>query len=610
MRYMIVLAAMMTGSAHAQFFGTGMVGGQQCPYNYGPGAGAINPRDPLANMNAGLSQVDNQIARKQETLSRLDQRINEAKAEIGRVIKSQTAMGDIERHYKQKGGQDTYQTNCGGGKRRSGSGGGQRVNAMNRPARGEARSRDGGESGLIPVPSEFCTYDEASGKYMNDWQEVIAEDGKMMDDLCKYEVPLSRRPPDSSATRACVHGLNKYYEKMAERERVEQEITALKDRQDQLRGQLQEQQDSIRDRQERYQDAIAEGSYCPYCQQLAMQQSMQTSAGVMPFMNNGFHMMLNFNQAQRNYGYGRPMPPAQLPWRPNAPGIIRPGQPIVANPAYMTRPYTAPIPGYAGIQPGFAPGQGYYGAGPGAMGPGAFGCQGTNMNGFGNGMAPEFMPFQNATANPWMNPYRMNPNQWNPNFNNGLLNPGYGPGWGPQVGNGLINPNMYNNGAYGNFPPQYAPWNQPVGVNQFGQPIGANGLPLYGYGANGLPLAGYPGNNGWYNQPGLGYGLGPQYNLGTNLPPIMNAPYGANQAVLNNYGYQMGMLRNQMGMISGLNAPAILPAPAGGGFGTIYNSPGAFPAQLPNVGVPPAVGSPGAQPVPAGGAPNVVVPRR
>lgn len=607
MRYMIVFAAILTGQAHAQFFGTGMVGGQQCPYNFGPGGGAMNPRDPLANLNSSITQVDNQLAAKQNTLNRINQRIEEAKAEIGQVIKSKTALGEIERHYGIKGGQDSYQSKCGGGKRRSGSGAGQRVNAMHRPHARENRS-SGNESGLIPVPSEFCTWDEEKGKYMNDWQEVIAEDGKMMDDLCNYEIPLRSRPPETRATKACIHGLNKFYEKMAEKERVEQEITALKDRQDQMRSQLQDQQDRIRDRQERYQDAMAEGSYCPYCNQLAMQQTMQTSAGVMPFMNNGYNMMQYYNAGQRNYVMGRPMPPPQLPWRPPGPGMIRPGQPIIANPAYMTQPYAARIPGYAGVQPGIAPGQGIYGAGPGAMGPGAFGCQGTNMNGLGNNWAPEFMPFQNATANPWMNPYRMNPNQWNPNFRNGLLNPGFGPGWGPQVGNGVYDPRMalmMNNGGYGNFAPQFAPWNNPY-ANMYGNSM----YPGYGNGvgyANGLGLGNGLGGP-WYGNPNLGYGLGGQYNLGGYAPPIVNAPYGANQAVLNNYGYQMGLLKNQMGMISGLNAPAILPAPAGGGFGTIYNTPVQFPAPLPNVAVPPVGGQPAAPG--AGGAPNVVVPRR
>lgn len=585
MRYMIVIAAMMTGQAHAQFFGTGMAPGQQCPYNFGPGNGAVNPRDPVANLNSAVDQVSQQIAKKQNTLNHINKRIEEAKAEIGRVIKSRTAIGEIERHYGIKGGQDSYQSDCTGGPRRkTGSGGGQRVNAMNAPQPRSRATSSANDSGRIPVPSDFCNYGEKESKYRNNWQWVIAEDGKMMDDVCDYEIPLSSHPPETRARKACLHGLKKFYEKMADKERVEGEITALKDQQDQLRGQLQDQQDLIRDQKERYQDAMAEGGYCSYCQQLAMQQQMQTSAGVMPFMNNGYNLMSNYNAAQRNYMMGRPMPPPQLPWRPPGPGVIRPGRPIVANPAYMTRPYASRIPGYAGVQPGLVPGQGFYGAGPGAMGPGTWGCQGTNMNGLGNTWAPEFMPFQNATANPWMNPYRTNPNQWNPAFNNGLLNPGYGPGWGPQVGNGIYDPNqayLMNNGSWA---PPYAPYNGAYVNNGYG--------PNAGYLANGAP---------WYQSPGLGYGLGGQYNLG--------APYGANQAVLGNYNYQMGLLRNQMGSIYGLNAPAILPAPAGGGFGQIYNTPAAFPAPLPNVAVPPAGGTPAAPP--AGGTPpNVVVPPR
>jgi hypothetical protein len=362
---------------------------------------------------------------------------------------------------------------------------------------------------------------------------------------------------------------------MAEREKIDAEVAALKEELDQLKDQQQAAQDKLRDRQEAYQDATAEGQYCPYCAQLAMMQAQQNSAGVMPFVNSGFNIMMNFNSAQRNYMMGQPLPPSQLPWsRPVAPAVIRPGQPLVANPmAYQARPYAAPIRGFTGIQPGFAPGQGFYGASPGAMGAGAFGCQGTNMNGFGNAMAPQFMPFQNATANPWMNPYAMNPNQWNPNFNNGLLNPGYGPGWGPQIGNGLYNYNM---------PPQYQPWNQPWANNA--------------YGPNGVPV-----NAPWYASPGLTYGLGNQYNLGTTFPPIVNMPYnGYASTPVTNLNYQMGLLKNQMGLISGVNAPAILPAPTVSS--PIYNTP-AFP----NVTVP-AVGG---APVPAaGGAPTVVVPGR
>jgi len=590
---------MFAFSAHAFQFGTGMAPGMQCPYPYGPSNAAYSGDDEIRNLTGSLANAERKLERQEQKLKDLNQQISDARAKIQRVIKSSTAIADIERHYKYKANPEDYSEVCGRREReeRTASAGGPGANIVHRPSRGAPL---GGEEdpGRYAVPSDFCR----GG--INDWKYVVAEGGMVTDNICDYEIPLSSRRPAEERSEDCRQGLAEFYAKQAKREALEAEVRRLR-----------ESINAYNDDKERISDQIAEGTYNPYCN---CQRRGQNNMGTGNFAMNSIAILgALFNRQPQRQPVLVAVPRRGPPVMPYG-GY--PGQsqvtPFPGQQAYPGRPYAAPIPGYAGVQPGYGPGNGVYGAAPGAIGQGAFGCQGTSPYSFGNPLAANFDPFNNSQANPFANPYANDPfSPYGQNQNafgqNPLLNPGYGPGIQPIVGNGIPG---YNQGIPGvqPFPGQQnglavMPW---PGQNQFGNQFGAPGvMPFNGNNAFGAYPYGGPGVMPWPGQnyaPGYGnpnYGLGapgvlpfqgnPGYGSPVYSSPIYNAPiYSAPiYSTYQNYGYQMNQLRRSITAIGGGQygggAPPVLPYVGSPGNGNgvtpvrtpVNSAPGVVPAR-------------------------------
>lgn len=437
MRVLVTLILAFAQSAQAFSFGTGMLPGMDCPSEFGAAPGSFSGMDEVSNINGQLTAAEEELEKKEDQLEALDEDIAEARRMIKRVVKSSRALADIERHYEYRAYPEDYSPTCNDATspgERGASAGSQSSNVVNRPSRGSAQGKE--DPGLYKVPLDYCIGGQ------NDWQYVVAEDGMVLDEICEFEVPLSSTPPDKSRVEDCQDGLDLYYKRMAQKEKLKKEIAELNE----------EIEDYDRDREE-IEDEIAEGTYCPFCNN---ERGSGSQMGAGKFLGIGVALLTALyqrHQEKRERKRQQPM----LMAVPRMPGFPGPA-------AFMGGPIASPLPGYHGIHPGYGPEQGIYGAVPGAIGPGAFACQGTSPFGANNPFAPPFAPFMNGQANPFSNPYAnpyapnpygqppyaQSPFNQNPFAPHPLLMPGHGPGFSPLLGNGLQN-------YWGQTPNPYAP---------------------------------------------------------------------------------------------------------------------------------------------------------
>lgn len=246
------------------------------------------------------------------------------------------------------------------------------------------------------------------------------------------------------------------------------------------------------------------------------------------------------------------------------PGMFPPSMPPMM-PSFPQMPYAARVPGYMGSH------NGMYGSMPGAIGPGGFGCNGSNP------MAMN-MPFMNSMYNPMFggpniygNPFANN--FMNPAMQNGLFNPGYGPAFMPYLNGG--NPMMMGGNPmmnpYGMFDP-FDPFNSMYGHNPYGF---GNYNPFNPYGGGSpfmLPYNGAMYGNGLVNNALWG---------GAGVAPGV-LPYGS---PLGNFYMEMEYIKSRIRYIGGGSywggsAPPILPYPRYS-VAPYYPSPGQQPTPYP-----------------------------
>ncbi|MGZ3721307.1 MAG: hypothetical protein ACXVA9_00170 [Bdellovibrionales bacterium] len=538
MRFAVFILLAFSAAAQAQF-GIGLSPGSSCPGQFGPAGQAVNGNDERLNLKGQLLARDRRIEQLKDKEDRLSDRIQRAKSDMAQVITAQ-GFSAIREHRERNNSYGSYRLACGGGgggkSNPSASAGSQTTDVELFSTGGSGRPVDAGQT-QYPPPDAYCVINPATKLRENIWEKFVEDDGTVSDRLCDFRIAGVTKAAGRGQREDCRQGMHDYYELMDEKEQIREEIARL-DRE--ARG--------YERRLERIQDEITEGTYCPWCNaqrrgyaNQGAGNSMMQGAGVLAMLG----MSLMGNQQQRP-----PMMPPPMYGRPTPPMYGPPMTPY----GYPARPYVAQMPHYPFVYPGPRPGMGNYGGMPGAMGPGAFGCQGGNPMGFGSpfsspGVQPIYggqSPFNNPYANPAMA---------------GMFNQGGGPGWGfPQYGNGMpgFQPgggvdafgNPYNQNQFGSPFAQQSPFNSypqnPFGQNPFGGPN-----PYGPYGANQFGQQNPWG--GGYNPYGTPYGPGygnPMYANGM-YPPGGIPNYGHQSP----WGAPLGSpVGNYFGEVNQLNA--------------------------------------------------------
>lgn len=531
LRFAKLIIFLFGSMAQAQW-GTGIGMGNTCPYNYGAGRGAMNGMDEVSNMQGMVGLNGQRIQQKKNQIAQLDSQINRAKADMRRTLR-ESAIRAITEHRIYNRGPNSYQRACTGATQAEGC------------SSGEGRSNPN----LPPTPSEFCVWGK-DGCLVNRWvRDFAMADGQVNESICEFRDGNSAQL-DYSAVATCRRGLREYDELLAMRVNLEQEINDL------------EAQSRASQRQAtRVRDEMAEGTYCPTCAgQRPGYAAYNNTGNVLGLVGMlaiaGVSIINNMNQRERMM-YGGPWGPRPMMM---GPGPMMMG-PMAFGGGFPAMPYAAPIPGYMGMGPG-----GVYGAVPGAIGAGGFGCQGTMpmmagnpyafggnpMMGGGMGMGmmgmnpmmggPSMFAQPNLFNNPYASPF-MNPAM----MQNPMLNPGFGPGFMPTLGNGVP--------GYGMFNP-YNSMNMPMGMGAF---------------PNSMP---YVGGNPFDLNPFL---QNPYFNQNFQLNPFMNGSGGWNPYMpgMNNLDPFMGM--GQMPFSNyGYNpyAPVVLPFMGGGPYYGAGGMPG------------------------------------
>lgn len=544
--------------------------GNLCPYPYGPAGGAMNGMDEVRNLEGRRNRTEQRVRQMKNRLSRLDGQIRRAKSDMRKVLSERTIQVVTE-HRLYNRHADSYQQSCSRAVRRAGGRSGY-------PPRGSRQASGRRNHNLPPSPAEFCV--EADGQIVNYWVENFALDNGQVDpSICDRRIGDGGWPEASSAdSSACRRGLKEYDELVAQKANLENDI-----------GELEAKVRSYERKLDRIQDEISEGTYCMTgnCPRrgYATGSNTQNVLSIAAMLAAVGARM--FNNSQRQPMMRPAVMPVVAPGFGPMPPMMRPAPVMPYNGGFPAQPYAARIPGYMGIGPGNV-----YGAVPGAVGPGAFGCQGTNPLMAGGAMAPGMLPFMNGSnLNPFMGGNNIFSNPYaapflNPAMQNGLFNPGYGPGFMPMLGNGV---------------PGYSPYDP---FNQFNNPMLNAASPYMLPYLGGNPFANNPSmqhpyfNSGyqfnpWFNNSGLMNAPGMLPYMGGASGPYGAMPYGngnlgfsysnpnlaANGSLVGNFYSQLDSLNRNIQLIQtgagwSMGAPAVLPYPSSRYVAPSYNSPG------------------------------------
>ena len=228
------------------------------------------------------------------------------------------------------------------------------------PEGGLAATKEDLDETLTPVPREFCG--QSKDGFVDHWSPFVREDGHMDDSVCENFIPPRLGHPLIGAIEQCRRGLRDLYSMLGDRRRLFEEIRDLQTVKLALDRDV-----------ERLRDQAAAGNYCPHCENARL-------------------------------GYV------------SVSDTVR--QPLTAPKTFPAQPYLSRIPGYLGMSGGV------YGALPGGIASGAFGCAGTNPGVLGNSFAaaavdPFFISASALSGNPYL--------RQSPSDTNGLYNSGFGP---------------------------------------------------------------------------------------------------------------------------------------------------------------------------------------
>src|SRR5262249_46070809 len=137
-------------NAHAQW-GVGLSGGTTCPYQYGPGGGAINGGDELANLQGRYNMDQQRMQQLQGRLESLNTQLEQDRQDMGTVLNGRVVDSIVEHRRYQRNVADYQDCNW---DHRTASGGSSTTNTV-LPG-GFANPGGSVNPNLTPPPADFC----------------------------------------------------------------------------------------------------------------------------------------------------------------------------------------------------------------------------------------------------------------------------------------------------------------------------------------------------------------------------------------------------------------------------------------------------------------------
>lgn len=594
----LVTALMIWPRPSAAQFTAGMLGATACPYGMQVAPGAVKFTDEVDRLKQEKDKKEKRLDELKKREKKLDRAMQKDQASISHRLSPGATQLTLE-HMDRMHNSNYYSTLCSGTSPQAPSAGSGGMNVVLpggsvSPANGSASAPS---QTFTPIENNsFCYGDQ--GHERNYWANFALDNGQVNPSVCDYNFPRAYRTENftSKDIHDCEDAIGDYYENAKDKRDLEDEISQMKSDVRALDRQIDEAND--RDPSDRYANTGTEGTYCAQCAAAArgyQNQSLLSSIiGGVASLGGAY---LNY-RAQRDaskdavklvkYNIDQR---SQLGW----PTTAQDSAMALWQARNMTWPsqgYASRIPGYMGVY------NGMYGAVPGGIGTGAFGCAGTNPYMMMNPYQSMMLPYNNMGSNLFGYPNSMTMGQFPSQFM------GAGP-WGfPNYGymNGMYNPANPLASLYGSpygmgGAPGMLPYPGMAG-GMMGSPyslLGGNGMmgsPYSLLGGSAPGMLGYPGNM-----------MGSPYSLTGMGGGYMNMnPYATQQQqVYRNYSLsvlntQLQQIQSRINYINGSygtlggtpsvlpypgtsTAPAILPYPGTStiypyttGTSTIYNS--------------------------------------
>lgn len=394
-----------------------------CPQPMLPAQGAYAPQDQADRRQNYGKELKSRVKQEQKRLNKIDKRMEELQEKIDGRFQAEFSTLIVE-HIQQKGNPQDLHRDC-----RAATAASTGSTASNLPVgEGSVTAADKNATAQADTATLPADY-RCNGPIAAAWAKNILPGGRVNTAACRETSQLVVRPGSSAYASSCVGALSQYMELAGKRRAAEADLAEARSRLDDY---------EFGDGDD---DIEAETCTTGNCGQRG--NGARTSSDGNQWMNLlttgiavGLPAFLNWQnqKAQRQsmermYRYGVDTC-AQLGYPPNHPGCQM-GSRFPPYLGHQALPYPSQMPGYFG---GF---NGNYGAVPGAMGQGAFGCSPGGFNQFGFpttqfGGAPGILPYQQGSyfnGAPGIVPYLGGQGPWGgtPFLQNGQFNTGMPP---------------------------------------------------------------------------------------------------------------------------------------------------------------------------------------
>lgn len=359
----LVITLMFLQQARAQFSGS-FAPATMCPWPMQPASGAYHEDDEEDRQKKYERDLKRRVKEQQSKLEKIDRELEELQGNIDRRLQPEISSKVVE-HIQLGGNPGDYHRDCAA---QTAASAGSTASNVPLPNGDVAPANPNGtgqsETASLPV-DRFC-----EGPLAAAWSRNIQANGRVNPGICRESSQLVVRPGSSSSASACSDALNRYmslYERRNEQER-----------------RLAEAREDLDDFEFGDVDSDIEGD-CIGCKKRG--NGMSTASGnqwmnlLGTVIQVGVPALQNYltnKQWQKTYRAAHTYEVDNCS-RLGYPSQFCYGQYSLAQRwlGHAQRPYPSPMPGYFGSY------NGMYGAVPGGIGSGAFGCNPGGYNPMG-----------------------------------------------------------------------------------------------------------------------------------------------------------------------------------------------------------------------------------